>query len=394
MKRTLLWLCLVAACATEKAQRETPPPPVEEAPAPRRRPVVKKPPTVRTPPLPEHLGLDESSRMVLHFLDVGQGSATLLEFPCGAMLVDTGGELNDGFDGVAALKEQLEAFFARRTDLQRTIDLVVLTHPHIDHVRGVPMVLSTFNVLNLVDNGRRGDELVRDALDPWRTRAEQDPAHHRAISNTDEVPFQGLSDDVTDPIKCTPVDPRIRVLSGAYLGDPGWGSRDDRPAFRNENNHSVVVRVDFGKASVLITGDLEEPALRTLVERLRGTRVLDVDVYVVGHHGSANGTTVELVEEMTPRVAVMSMGPSSRHMSWTAYQYGHPREKIVGMLLGGLSAYRRGVEVPVARGQRQFGAEFVDKALYGTGWDGPVDVEAAPDGALAVHTRPPVQTLQ
>ena len=63
------------------------------------------------------VALADDPTMRLHFIDVGQGDATLVEFPCGAMLVDTGAEQNAEFDGVAQLESYLEAFFARRTDL-------------------------------------------------------------------------------------------------------------------------------------------------------------------------------------------------------------------------------------------------------------------------------------
>ncbi len=66
--------------------------------------------------------------------------------PCAAVLIDTGGELNPSFDGVAALRDYLDAFFARPGDLGGTLDLLVITHPHIDHTRGVPMVLQRCRV--------------------------------------------------------------------------------------------------------------------------------------------------------------------------------------------------------------------------------------------------------
>src|SRR5262245_14054383 len=74
-----------------------------------------------------------SKLMAAHFIDVGQGSAALLEFPCGAVLIDTGGEEGDDFSGNANLSDYLDEFFTRRTDLGRRLDLVVLSHPHIDH---------------------------------------------------------------------------------------------------------------------------------------------------------------------------------------------------------------------------------------------------------------------
>jgi beta-lactamase superfamily II metal-dependent hydrolase len=91
--------------------------------------------------------------MRAHFIDVGQGDATLLEFPCGAILVDTGTEVNEDFDGVAALQAYLEAFFANRTDLHGRLTGLILTHAHIDHVNGVDMVLERFKPANVVTNG-------------------------------------------------------------------------------------------------------------------------------------------------------------------------------------------------------------------------------------------------
>src|SRR5438552_18541405 len=76
------------------------------------------------------------TEMKIHLINVGQGAATLLEFPCGAVLVDTGGENNTG----DALVTYLDAFFVRRTDLDRTIAVLFVTHPHIDHARNVAAV--------------------------------------------------------------------------------------------------------------------------------------------------------------------------------------------------------------------------------------------------------------
>jgi beta-lactamase superfamily II metal-dependent hydrolase len=58
--------------------------------------------------------------MRAHFIDVGQGAATLVEFPCAAILIDTGGEKNGEFDSTEALMDYLETFFARRADLSQT----------------------------------------------------------------------------------------------------------------------------------------------------------------------------------------------------------------------------------------------------------------------------------
>lgn len=91
-----------------------------------------------TPPKDETLSaptVNAADSMVMHFIDVGQGAATLLEFPCGAMLIDTGGENNALFDSEPKLLAYLNDFFQRRSDLNKTLDALVITHPHIDHTR-------------------------------------------------------------------------------------------------------------------------------------------------------------------------------------------------------------------------------------------------------------------
>ena len=335
---------------------------------------------------PRPAAFADDTTMSVHLLDVGQGAATLLEFPCGVVLIDTGGELNDSFDSVTALMTQLEAFFARRADLNRTIDLLVITHPHIDHVRGLPVMLGSYTIKNIVDNGHDGEAMVQNEV--RALRGAQGTAGYRGIKNEDIVKKGGLIDEVIDPIACSVVDPKIRVLSGSVNSDPGWGtSKYGKRHFENENNHSVVIRVDFGNASILITGDLEEVAIRGLVERYADTRWLDVDVYQAGHHGSANGTTRELVAATTPLVALIAMGDESRKHSWTAWAYGHPRAVIVDMLDDVVAFKRPKVEVPVGTGAKKFVGRSLEGAIYGTGWDGAVVVDMGADGEVVVRRR-------
>jgi competence protein ComEC len=329
---------------------------------------------------------DPARRMTVHLLDVGQGAATLIEFPCGAMLVDTGGEDNEEFKSTVRLKQQLDAFFDRRTDLRRTLDLLVITHPHIDHVRGLPTVLHDYVVKNVVDDGRDGDELVKEQVGALRAYVTAHGTGYRAVGNADIVKKGGLTDDVIDPFRCEAVDPVVRVLSGGVADDPGWGTDNwGKLHFDNENNHSVVVRVDVGNASLLITGDLEERAIAGLLDRYRGTRWLDVDLYQVGHHGSHNGTTRALVAAMTPHVALIAMGPESRRLPWTAWTYGHPRADVVRRLEKGVAMARPHTTVPIANGPKKFTGFGLHKAIYGTGWDGAVSVDMGVDDSIAIH---------
>lgn len=371
---------VLVACATQR----------EEEVAPRRRTPSRVIVEPVPPPHREAIERDTAvSAMRLHLLDVGQGSATLLEFPCAAVLVDTGGEMNAQFDSVAALVRELDAFFVTRPDLEKTLALVVITHPHIDHLRGLPAVLERYRVLNIVDDGLGGDDLVATemrALHTHASAAANGAVGYRAV-RTEQLPEgDAYADDVIDPVNCGSVDPQIKVLWGGVTADPGWGeNRYGHAHFENANNHSVVVRVDFGQASALITGDLEDVGIRSLLARVSDRRLLDADVYVVGHHGSFNGTTRALLEAVTPEIALISMGSAAREISWSAWQYGHPRKDIVDMLASSVRRGRQVVTASVARGARRFEDARIDRAIYGTGWDGTVVVRMLSNGAVLVE---------
>lgn len=347
---------------------------------------------------------DDADAMTVHLIDIGQGLSVLLEFPCGAALIDTGGEQNRAWDGVGALGLYLDQFFARRTDLDRTLDVLFITHPHLDHTRGIETVLRQYKVQNVVDNGMRNEwitfdgERVEDqggrqqiALQAW-ARARPDEVGYRAI-RTEDIPARGLSDGVIDPIHgCgrSTTDPQIRVL---------WGQVGaERDTFgENPNNHSVAVRVDYGASSVFIPGDLEEIGTSRLEKKYgSGTDILDVDIYVAGHHGSKNATTRYMMENMSPKVALVSASPYEREEDWTARKFGHPHEKAMGHMLHDRYgvAWSRPEPIDVMIGlkgawkderKEVFERRRISKAVYCTCWDGTVRVRANANGWLDIE---------
>ncbi|MGH7338268.1 MAG: ComEC/Rec2 family competence protein, partial [Myxococcota bacterium] len=195
----------------------------------------------------------------------------------------------------------------------------------------------------------------------------------------------GLTTNAIDPVVCSGVDPKIRALWGRVDDKGDWFAKD----FADENNHSVVVRVDFGAASMLITGDLEEtvePPNRAGIERLLesyvGTNLLDADVYLAGHHGSHNGTTPELLARVSPKIAVVSAGPPCARTGHTAYAYGHPRELTVQELEAAVSLSRaQPIPVTTFSGPKTPVLRTVTKAVYATSWDGNVVLRARTNGA-------------
>ena len=321
--------------------------------------------------------------MKAHFIDVGQGDATLLEFPCAAVLIDAGGDKQ----GEEDLLLYLERFFQRRKDLGNRLDSIFITHTHIDHNRALRDVVKAYDVGRYIHNGVYRGSGRHEAK--WMgNNAEERSIAQLAVTQDDVAGHRyGLTNEIIDGIDCDTVDPEIFVLSGPHTENPGWTKGE----FENGNNKSLVVLVKYGEFSMLFTGDLEDVAIDALVDYYEGTNVLDVDLYQVGHHGSENGTTFELLEAMTPQCAVISMGhwtdgaiprPDGEYDSknFTTFAYGHPRKKIVEWLSLVVSRRDKPIVVRVAHKAAHFVDYELGGAVYGTGWDGTVTLEAYPGG--------------
>lgn len=338
---------------------------------------------VSSPAATIHVEPGPNASMRVHLINVGQGAATLIEFSCAAVLVDTGGESNAEFESTEHLMSYLDAFFKSRPDLHNTLSLLLLTHPHVDHTRNAMEVWKRYKVLDVVTDGMstssggREEEALIEAADQAHVGDDRVNEH--------EVPADGLRDAVIDPVSCPDGDPDIRVFWGAVSdSDVSWSER----ALKNANNDSVVVKFTLGKASFLVTGDLESDGIDALLRKYAGTSVLDADVYEVGHHGSYNATTKELLDAITPRIALIAMGSPERRETWSAWAYGHPRASTIELLENALSGeHRAPINELVATGAKQFEARQISAPIYATGWDDNVVVTMYADGRVNVKTH-------
>ncbi|UVO53053.1 ComEC/Rec2 family competence protein [Sphingomonas sp. SUN039] len=330
--------------------------------------------------------------MLAHYINVGQGNATLLEFSCGVALIDTGGQ---GPAGTAKLIAYLNGVFARRADLNRTIALVVLTHPHSDHTSGVAALTqggaNQFTISNIVTNaGTSGSGWVgqKKLLDYGAAKG----VPVTLVSNESIVRSDGLTTTSIDPLACSPVDPDIRVLWGTDNQGHTWA--------KNQNDDSVVVRVDFGESSFVFTGDLEDDAQPEFLQSYSlNPDIIDVDVYEVGHHGSKNGTTAQLLQVIKPEIAVVSAGnPAAKEPGFSAYNFGHPNKIAIGLLSNptfGVSMTRPTGTFPVGVSGKApnstkppvFESETISKAIFSTGWDGNIVIAASATGQKVVQTQ-------
>jgi competence protein ComEC len=232
------------------------------------------------------------ARLVVTALDVGQGDAILVEGPRGGRLLLDGGPDPDRL--LTVLDRHIPPW-------DRRIDLVVLTHPHEDHVAGLAMLLARYRVNGIAENGMLGAG-PGDAA--FRERMSAMGVVTGRLAAGDRLSFDGIRADVLWPI-------RHEVPATA----PSDG--------RRVNDTSVVLDLRFGQRRMLLTGDIEDDVDPRLLER----GVADdgqLDVLKVAHHGSGSATSDAWLDALRPRIAMISSGTDNR--------YGHPAQRTLERL--------------------------------------------------------------
>jgi competence protein ComEC len=246
-------------------------------------------------------------RLRVDFLDVGQGDAALLTMPDGTtLLIDGGGRAHFGGRGRAAAAEDDRAPFERDTRSigeavvseylwwrgLDTVDYVLATHAHADHIEGLNDVVKNFRVRAVLAG-----------------RAPEDDAEFQRFAATARA--RGV------PVFLVG---RSDVLSfGAVEMDVLWPPREASAHAASGNDDSVVLRVRFGSKVFLLTGDIEAKGESALVSAARGD--LRSDAVKVAHHGSRTSSTGAFVSATRPAFAVIPVGLDS--------QFGHPHGEVL-----------------------------------------------------------------
>ncbi len=230
------------------------------------------------------------SRFHIYFLDVDQGDATLVKTPDGHHILIDGGPNNYVIERLG----EVMPFF------DKTIDLVVLTHPHADHIDGLVEVLKRFEVKNVLMTGvYDGNSTYLEFL---RVIEEQDV---RVFFGNENFLFGDVGVDVLYP-------------SESFFGK----------SFDNINNSSLVVEVSYRDLDVLVTGDLEVEGERELSGLER------IDILQVGHHGSKTASSLEFLAKISPEIAVISCGEDNK--------FDHPHvEALKNLELAGVGKIHR-----------------------------------------------------
>jgi competence protein ComEC len=359
--------------------------------------VPPPPPPVEAMPTDGITPLAATQQMKVHYVFVGQGAGAIIELPCGVAVVDLGGEYdfngvygtNGKVDGGLLFENYLKDFMASHPQYNNTIDVVFLSHPHADHINGGVRLMEAaqpFKVSHFVDNGQTATTGGANKQRKIRDWALGQGADYTAIEFSKQVVASGVTNAGIDPFACANVSAFWGGLNDNVLNVPGYSS---------PNNHSVLVRLEFGAASFLFLGDIETDGIEDLLSEYdENLGALDVDVFQVSHHGSDGDTPDALLEVISPRMAVISMGTDQAEDDATAWAYGHPRRAIIDLMQNEPFIVSDDLDPPevhpvaVDKGTPSFDP-FVDttisKAIIGTGWEGTLIVNATGTGEYEIE---------
>ncbi|KYZ77391.1 hypothetical protein AXX12_04540 [Anaerosporomusa subterranea] len=225
----------------------------------------------------------------VHFIDVGQGDATLVMTPRGrAVLIDTGGSSGGDFD----IGERVVYPYLRRLHVT-SLDYLILTHGHQDHAGGAKAVAAAVPVSQIL----LPPEELTPAVD-----------NLNSLKGLTVIPAYSGQSIVIDGVRFSLLRPHVSVSSSKR---------------GNSNENSCVVEVRYGSHSFLITGDLEGQSEQALLAQ----GIAPQTVLKVGHHGAQASTSPAFLTTLDPRYAVISVGAGNR--------YGHPHPDTLKRLSAG-----------------------------------------------------------
>ncbi|OGD61993.1 hypothetical protein A2160_01720 [Candidatus Beckwithbacteria bacterium RBG_13_42_9] len=275
----------------------------------------------------------------MHFIacNVGQGDAILLTSGQAQVLID-GGPNNQVEQ---CLSEHLPFW-------DRTIELVVATHPDKDHIAGLVKVIENYNVMSFVSINKANDTTYFNNL---RSEIQKKGIKVHLAQKGDQIIVGKIKLNLLSPAK----EDRSYLVwsaSGAdSASDPAdkqiLGSRASSSppkADNSSNDDSVVMRASFGNFDALLTGDITSAKEK----ELESQHLSDIEVLKVSHHGSKYATSQEFLDKLRPKLAVIAVGKN---------QWGHPAAEVLERL--------RNLEIKILRTDTDGEIEVVSD---GQGW--------------------------
>lgn len=229
-----------------------------------------------------------SQYLKVSFLDVGQGDSIYIEAPNGKQILIDGG----------ADAKVLSSLSSVMPFADRSIDIVIATHPDLDHIGGLSYVLDRYKVDLFIDNGQSSDSEVYENI---KNKISKDNIKEISISNKKRI--------IIDPVKNIYLDIIFPI--------------NDIINKEETNEFSIVSRLIYGESSFLFMGDATKYT-ENLISWNEEDGYLKSDVLKLGHHGSKGSTSEFWLEKVEPEFAIISAGKGNR--------YGHPNQEVLDLL--------------------------------------------------------------
>ncbi len=235
------------------------------------------------------------NELEVHFINVGQGDSILILTPDEKVILIDSGVLNK----YAPVKSYLTGLGIT------TIDVLVATHPHSDHIGNHDKVLADFDVMSVYDSGRPHDTRTYDRyMDAVQNEIEEIGCVF--YDNNDLRPGMMLNWSVGIHFTVLHIDPKAKI----------------------ENDVSIVIMMSYGTVDFLFTGDAELASENAMLASFD----LDVEILKVGHHGSDTSSSPPFLAATSPELAVIQVGANG---------YGHPNQVTLdGLDAAGADVYR------------------------------------------------------
>ncbi|MEA1939482.1 MAG: DNA internalization-related competence protein ComEC/Rec2 [Candidatus Caldatribacteriota bacterium] len=232
------------------------------------------------------------NELKVHYINVGEGDCILIEAPKNInILIDGGGTPQNDFD----VGEKILIPYLRRIGINE-IDLLILTHPHLDHLEGLLPVVRELKINMVLDN-----KIICDI---------SEYNEFISIIKNKKIPYH---DTVEGDSLTINKNLEILILNPSYRRK-NICDEDDL------NNNSIVVKLFYKNSNFLFTGDIEKEAEKRM---LIWNEVLNSDVLKVGHHGSSTSTDPEFLNKVDPIIAVITTGKNN---------FGHPSQDVINRL--------------------------------------------------------------
>jgi competence protein ComEC len=222
----------------------------------------------------------------VNFFDVGQGDAIFIQTPKRNQILIDGGQSS----------VILEKLGKEMPFWDRSIDLIILTHPERDHLVGLLEVLKKYKVENIFWTGIKRDI---PEYQEWQKLIKKEKAKIYIIPFVQKVTIgKDISMNFLYPVE--------------NLADK---------EYQNSNDTSIVAKLNFNQNSFLFTGDISKSIEEELINYYQN---LKSDVLKVAHHGSKTSTSEEFLKEILPKIAIISVGKEN--------PYGHPHQEVLEIL--------------------------------------------------------------